>query len=263
MIKKKPIYEPPKEEPEGPKPIKGNLFLLPRSPVPWGMLSDKNHIKCGYCGKDIRAFSNRVFVPGDNRLLPKWYSCYGACDESTRQRVQFLDKKIVKWMKDRIVEKVGECHPTFDTHVVMKEFARLTEIALKRRELQHQLHITGYKTEDVVAELVKVEKEYETQQIQLDAFDPLPFQENPLIAIMLETPLEEIEQMDINYLRKMFDFMVHAVRIFKEYMLIRAVPITEREYKITEGFGPQSSINLRSKQRIPGTLIKEESDTTP
>ena len=170
-----------------------------------------------------------------------------------RQRIQFIDKYFVKWMKDRIMNKVRECNSGFDLNIVMGEFGKLSEIEMRRRELQTDLHITGHNTEKIVKQLIQIEKEYDFQKLQLDVFDPLPFPENPMIGIMLKTPLDQLLQMDINYLRKMFYFMVNSVRFYREYILIRAVPITEKEFKVTEGFGPQFSINLRATHRLPGS----------
>lgn len=244
----KKINKPQPEETQ--KTIKGNLYKLPKSPVPWGLLADQKYIKCGYCGRDVKIFSNRVYLPGDKRKYTMWYLCSSGCTESQRHRIQFIDKSIIKWMKKRIEKKVEHCNSNFEPDSIMTEFAKLSQIGQERKSLQTDLFLNRHSSEKILIDLLKVEKAYDTQKSQLDAFDPFPPTENPLVSIMMNSSVDDLLLMDINYLRKMYDLTVRTVRFFKEYLLLRAVSLTDDEHRITEGFGPQASINLRTTHRV-------------
>lgn len=232
-----------------PKPIKGRLYSLPRTPVPWGMLDHSNIAKCGYCGKVIKPFANQIINEGEKRRLHTFYTCSSACEDSGIQRIQYLDKRFMEWIKKRVTEAVGEFIWGFDEKKILSEFNRLSELAVKRRKLQTDLVTDSFHAEEILKTLKKVEIKYDRQKKKIDTYDELPFNENPLIGLLLEKPLEELIEYDINFRMKMLYFTVYSIRVYKEYILIRAVPITEHEYHITKGFGPEMSINMSSDFR--------------
>ncbi|MFP4459568.1 MAG: hypothetical protein ACLFSQ_08290 [Candidatus Zixiibacteriota bacterium] len=246
-------HKPQKWEDDRPKPIKGRLFQLPRSPVPWGILDLSNVARCGYCGKPIKPFTNQVLKEGEKRKVPRFYTCSVGCEQSGIQRVSFLDKKLLSWMKERLDEKVGDFIWGYDEEQLMAEFNYLTELAHKRRGLQTDLVLDAFHAPQILEKLKKVEREYDMQKHKLDTYDQLPFNENPLIGVMLEEDIEKLADYDINFRKKMLHFMIYSVRIFREYILIRAVPITDKEYEVTKGLGPQASINLSSDFRSKPT----------
>jgi hypothetical protein len=152
-------------------------------------------------------------------------------------------------MQNRLLDKVGTYKWGFDKDGLMAEFKLLHRLSLERYSLQNKLILDAFHHEEVLAELISKEKDIETQKVKIDTFDFLPLDENPLVGLMMETDLSELVTMDINYLRKMLFFTIYNARVFDEYILMRAIPIDSEEYRITDGFGPQSSINFRRSSR--------------
>jgi hypothetical protein len=262
-FKKKTKYLPADSSNEKKPAVKGRLFTLPSSPVPWALLDKLQIGRCSYCGKPIKVFSNIAYNEGDKRKPPLFYSCSAGCEKSGIQRAGFIDRKLIEFVKNRLSEKVGEFKWGLDESTLMMEFEQLTELAKMRKNMLTEMAYGGRDHDKLLKQIVNIENTYENQKNKLDTFDHLPLDENPLIGLMIEKEIDYIMGLDVNYLQKILSFTVINIRFFDDFLLLRSEPLDEREYEITDGFGPQNSIHLRRihKSNITTDSSDDESDS--
>ncbi len=187
----------------------------------YGLLDSAN-AACGFCGKKIAVFAHSL--PNKNEP-PKqiFYGCGERCGQIPFYRVDFIDKKVLTTLKEKITTIFPPPSRLSSRKMkkVISAFEQLEHLKKKRSELSSQLPQAGANIKQLIEDIEEVDKKIEDTKQLYTAENPNP-SDSPLFYPFWATDEEEqIMGLPLAYKREIFWSLITRVRLFTTYLILR------------------------------------------
>ncbi len=212
----------------------------------WGILDRESFFVCGYCSFRMAVFSTRSLqLKDENPML--FYGCGRRCEPSNIHRVSFLDNKIIDNLYERLHEKFPNSKAkSKDMDKLMASFELIDELEEKRRHLIELLPHAGFNRDNLVKDLVELEKRIEGMREQnsgLKSSDPAS---SPLLSPVFSAGNpSELYSMNLSYRTELVKALVRRIRFFNETLIVKLSPLDAEELSLdTASGGKVTNIHL-------------------
>ncbi len=222
---------------------------------PFSLLHGMMISYCGYCGKPMDIFSGRPLILGE-RLPPLYYACRDKCQSSSFQRTDFVDRLLMQLIQTKIKQNFKMPQKSGDIGELLQKFRYIEDLLSRRLDLLGKMHYASYKRDIVLAEIRELDDEIRIKQSEIKDLFSAELDENPLVYPLFATPPEQLNDLDLVYRRELVRTIVNRLRFFNEYILVRMIPFSEEEKRMSDSMGTISNIHLRVTERKYGAILE-------
>jgi len=212
----------------------------------WSILDGEKFFVCGYCSFRMALYSTQS-LHVDYKDPKLFYGCSKRCEQSNIHRASFVDDKIMDFIYERLHEKFpGTKGGKQEMEKLAEAFHNLEELENKRRKMVELLPHAGFDRDDLLKNLVEVEKEIDTLRKRNAGLDSENPGASPLLsAIFSFDKPEELHDLNVHFRTEIVKALMSRIRFFNETLIVKVVPLDEEELKFDEeGGGKIMNIHL-------------------
>ncbi|RKZ29763.1 hypothetical protein DRQ36_07660 [bacterium] len=248
------------------KLLRDRLVLVNTPGKLWAALERQRLFVCGYCAQRMALFSPMAITPSEkNPIL--YYGCIRRCGPSGIQRANFVDKKILVFLYERLHEKFPKAKGnSAEMDKLMEMFIQIEKMNEERGFLLEALPHAGYDRDKRLEELIKIENDIDTMRAEISGLNNKKPYKSPLLApiFVIESP-EELMDLNLLYKRELINCLVRRMRFFNETLVVVVTPLDEEERRIEEKSGGKIqnihfSTDIRAYKELE-TIVGEEEKT--
>ncbi len=217
----------------------------------WSILERQNFFVCGYCGQRMALYSPQSLTGREENPM-MFYGCGHRCELSGIHRYQFIDNKLITFIYDRFRTIFPNAEGNRkNVQSLVAQFEEIARLDVRRRHLLELLPHAGFNRDDILKEIIDLEKTIKERRDKTAGFDENRPEKSTLFApiFIAESPAE-LCTLDLLYLRELVRAAIRRIRFFNETLIVRVTPLTEEELHIDEeGGGKIFNLHLQFDPR--------------